>query len=100
VAVDDLREPVRRAVADEPIPYSEREEPRLVTVEEQRAALWLRDHGGPGGRVVTNVMCVPTEFERGCEATAYWVAAMSDRPMVLGGWAYTEKDRDGTGRSY
>ncbi|MGH3425134.1 MAG: hypothetical protein ACRDO8_10420, partial [Nocardioidaceae bacterium] len=98
-AVDDLREPVRLAVTGRPMPYSQREAPRLVTVEEQRAALWLRDHAGDGedpgtGRVVTNVVCVPTRYAHGCEATGFWVGALSGLPVVLGGWAYAEAGRD------
>ncbi|MGH3447013.1 MAG: hypothetical protein ACRDP4_05255, partial [Nocardioidaceae bacterium] len=93
-AANDLRTPIRLALQGQPIPYSSREAPRLVTVEEQRAALWLRHHAAGHGRVVTNVMCVPTRYERGCQATGFWVGALSGLPVVMGGWAYTEKGRD------
>ncbi|MDP3894654.1 hypothetical protein [Nocardioides sp.] len=92
VAVADLTDPSKRALQGEAPVVTERQEPRLVTVEQQRAALWLRDHAAPGDHVVTNVMCVPTQLRSGCDATAYWVAALSGRPVVLGGWAYTIRD--------
>ncbi|UYM04103.1 hypothetical protein [Solicola gregarius] len=96
-AVDDLRTPVGHAVADEPLPYEDRDLPRLVTEAEQDAGLWLRKHADDGS-VVTNVYCVPTRYEHECQATAFWVNALSDLPMVLGGWAYTEADRGPTDR--
>lgn len=94
-AADDLREPIRLAAQGAPVPYTSREAPRLVTAKEQQAGLWLRDHAGEngGGNVVTNVMCVPTEYKDRCQSTAYWVGALSGLPVVMGGWAYTEKGR-------
>src|SRR5699024_1579037 len=99
-----LRAPVSYAVQGIPPPSGSYVQPRLVTVEEQRAALWLREYAEPGGTVVTNVMCVPTPYEQGCEHTAYWVAALTGHPVVMGGWAYTETARqeyvEDEGRSY
>ena len=96
-AIDDLRMPVDRAISGKPLPYTDRDLPRLVTADEQQAALWLREHADDGA-VATNVFCVPTRYESGCQATAFWVSALSDRPMVIGGWAYIEKGREVTDR--
>ncbi len=93
VAIADLREPVTLAVQGQPPAYSEREAPRLLTRQEQQGALWLRRHAGPDDRVVTNVFCVPTVYYPGCESTAFWVAGISGRSVVLGGWAYMEQTR-------
>lgn len=90
---EDLVTPVGYAARGEPVPVSSHEFPWKVTVEEQRAAMWLRENAGGEGAVVTNVVCVPTAFEPDCEHTAHWVAALSGLPMVMGGWAYTEKGR-------
>src|SRR5690606_14183873 len=97
VVVDDLRTPIEYAVAGETLPDSERELPRLVTEPEQDAGLWLRGHADDGN-VVTNVYCVPTSYVQGCSATAFWVAGLSARPVVMGGWAYVEKGREDTAR--
>ncbi|MGH3359503.1 MAG: hypothetical protein ACRDO7_11920 [Nocardioidaceae bacterium] len=95
--IDDLRTPVGLAIPGEPLPYTEQDLPRLVTEAEQDAGLWLREHAD-GGNVVTNVYCVPTRYVQGCEATGFWVGALSGLPVVMGGWAYTEEGRDETDR--
>lgn len=93
-AAHELQAPVQLAVDGADAPYSSRVAPRLVTADEQRAGLWLRQHADRGDRVVTNVVCVPTRYVAGCESTAFWVAALSGLRAVLGGWGYTEQGRD------
>lgn len=61
----------------------------LVSAAEQRSALWLRSHSAERDVVATNVMCLPPRFVEGCNSKAFWVAALTGRRLLLGGWAYT-----------
>ena len=61
-----------------------------LSAEQQEAALWLRDHSSPDDVVATNVFCQPVEFMRPCNAQSFWVAALTERQLVLGGWSYTD----------
>ncbi|MGX6602500.1 hypothetical protein ACWKSP_10250 [Micromonosporaceae bacterium Da 78-11] len=54
-----------------------------------KAGRWLRDHSAPGDVVATNSHCrtnIP-----GCDSRDFWLAAYSERQVVLEGWSYTEQ---------
>jgi hypothetical protein len=63
---------------------------RYVTVDEQRAALWLHDHSDPGDLVATNVMCAPPPYRPDCPHVSFWVTALTGRQLWMGAWSYTE----------
>jgi hypothetical protein len=52
------------------------------------AARWLRDHSGPDDLVATNLHCAWYTTDYGsCNKVSYWVAAYSERRVLVeGGW--------------
>ena len=59
-----------------------------LTVSEQSAMLWLRDHLQPNDVAVSNVFCMPAPYRPGCPNDAYWISGLSGVQQYLGGWAY------------
>ncbi|MEV4349350.1 hypothetical protein AB0J83_33245 [Actinoplanes sp. NPDC049596] len=54
-----------------------------------KAGRWLRDHSRPLDIVATNSHCRPDL--NGCDSRDFWLAAYSERRIVVEGWSYTEK---------
>ncbi len=52
------------------------------------AGRWLRDHSNPGDTVATNSHC--RLQVTGCDSRDFWLAAYSERRIVVEGWSYTE----------
>jgi hypothetical protein len=66
-----------------------------------QAALWLRDNTAPGDLIATNAHCV-TKNTLGCDARHFWIAALTERHVLVEGWGYTNTINDlvaGTGAS-
>lgn len=53
------------------------------------AARWLRDHSDPEDRIITNAHCAPTNDSKMCDNRHFWMAALTERRIVLEGWGYT-----------
>jgi hypothetical protein len=53
------------------------------------AGRWLRDHSDPLDVVATNSHC--RADIGGCDSRDFWLAAYSERQVVLEGWSYTEQ---------
>ena len=53
------------------------------------SARWLRDNSDPLDRVITNAHCAPTKDPRQCDNRHFWMAALTERRIVLEGWGYT-----------
>ena len=53
------------------------------------AARWLRDHSDPADLVATNLHCRAVPAPGVCDARHFWVAAYSERHILVEGWAYT-----------
>ncbi|MEV1169983.1 hypothetical protein [Nonomuraea sp. NPDC049784] len=58
-----------------------------------QTARWLRDHSGPDDMVATNVHC-RWGFEHPCDSRQFWVSALTERRMLLEGWAFTGTNAD------
>ncbi|MDX6239292.1 MAG: hypothetical protein QOG10_4107, partial [Kribbellaceae bacterium] len=60
------------------------------TRSEADAARWIRDNSKPGDLVATNAHCM---IQRGktCDSRHFWIAALSERPVLVEGWSYTNK---------
>jgi hypothetical protein len=52
------------------------------------AARWLRAHSDPDDLVATNVHC-RWGRENPCDSTSAWASALTERGMLVEGWAYT-----------
>ncbi|TDU89338.1 hypothetical protein EV138_2902 [Kribbella voronezhensis] len=52
------------------------------------AALWLRDHTAPGELIATNAHCT-MKNTTGCDSRHFWIAALSERHVLVEGWGYT-----------
>jgi hypothetical protein len=52
------------------------------------AARWLRDHSAVSDLVATNVHCLHPHAAA-CDHRTTWIAAFTERQMLLEGWAYT-----------
>jgi hypothetical protein len=71
---------------------------RVVTSAESGAAQWLRAHSRPTDVVATNVHCLARKTVEHCDARAFWVGALTERQVYIGGWAYTSAAREMHGR--
>lgn len=60
------------------------------TREEADAARWLEANSRPGELVATNVHC-QREWPGGCDSRHFWIAALSERRLLVEGWAYTNR---------
>lgn len=61
------------------------------------AALYVRDHSEPDDVVATNAHCYgPPEA---CDARHFWVSALTERRVLVEGWAYPEGFRPGQTRT-
>jgi len=95
-AANDLGQSVREALAERPVTHPASS--RYVSGDEQRAALWLNENSGTDDVVATNVFCVPTRYRADCRHAAFWVAGLTGRQLLIGGWAYTEENLNAYGR--
>lgn len=57
------------------------------------AGRWLRAHSQPDDLVATNAHCL-WERESPCDSRHFWVAALSERRVLVEGWAYTSTNMD------
>ncbi|MGC4936310.1 hypothetical protein [Kribbella sp. DT2] len=60
------------------------------TTAEADAARWLQKNSGTDDLVATNAHCI---VQRGdvCDSRHFWIAALSERQMLVEGWAYTNR---------
>ncbi|MCK2215192.1 hypothetical protein MF672_015555 [Actinomadura sp. ATCC 31491] len=89
------------AVVGHVVPDGERRE-RVIPRGGREAARWVREHSGPGDVVATDLHCRAVAGPA-CDSRHYWVAAFSERRVLVEGWAYAEStlSRAGaTGGSY
>ncbi|MFC4590291.1 hypothetical protein ACFO8L_29655, partial [Sphaerisporangium corydalis] len=75
--------------------------PELIPSGALSAARWLRAHSGPDDLVATNAHC-RWGYEHPCDARHFWVSALTERRVLVEGWAYTAAnlDRWRPGRPY
>jgi hypothetical protein len=52
------------------------------------ASRWLRDHSDPLDVVATNSHC--RQQVNGCDSRDFWLAAFTERQILIEGWSYTE----------
>jgi hypothetical protein len=52
------------------------------------ASRWLRDHSDPDDLTATNMHCLPGRPP--CDPRHFWVAALTERRVLVEGWAYTK----------
>ncbi|MEU0567477.1 hypothetical protein ABZ297_19110 [Nonomuraea sp. NPDC005983] len=57
------------------------------------AARWVRAHSTPDDLVATNVHC-RWGSENPCESNQFWLSALTERRMLVEGWAFTAKSMD------
>jgi hypothetical protein len=57
------------------------------------AGRWLRAHSDPDDLVATNAHC---QWEQGvpCDSLHFWVSALSERRVLVEGWAFTSTSQD------
>lgn len=56
------------------------------------AARWLRDHSAPDDLIATNAHCIA--LGGGCDARHFWIAALTERHILVEGWGYTNTIND------
>jgi hypothetical protein len=58
------------------------------TKAEAEAATWLRENSQTDDLIATNAHCI---IKRGevCDSRHFWIAALSERQLLVEGWAYT-----------
>lgn len=62
-----------------------------VSRDEMAAARWLDRHAGADDIIATNVHCLPSGRPDRCDARAFWVAALTGRRTLVGGWGYSDQ---------
>ncbi|MFI7642182.1 hypothetical protein [Nonomuraea sp. NPDC049400] len=58
------------------------------------ASRWLRGHSAPDDIVATNTHC-RLGHENPCDSRAYWTAALTERRVLVEGWAYAARNTNG-----
>ncbi|MEV6868948.1 hypothetical protein AB0M44_49280 [Streptosporangium subroseum] len=66
---------------------------RTIPLGALTAGRWLRDHSRPDELVATNTHC-RWGLEDPCDSRQFWLAALSERRMLVEGWAYTSTNVD------
>jgi hypothetical protein len=61
-----------------------------ATRAEADAARWLKDNSRPGELVATNAHCM-IKRPRFCDSRHFWIAALSERPVLVEGWSYSNE---------
>jgi hypothetical protein len=92
VALPVLGLPVTLAAVD-PVPPPREVGPRSAyafTADQRRAARFIRDHSDPDDVVTSNRHCVRPRM-RVCESRRFWVAAYTERRVLVEGWQYTAR---------
>ncbi|WBQ04950.1 hypothetical protein [Kribbella sp. CA-293567] len=93
--------PVQAMAQYRPVTLAPQTDKQLLgpTSSQAEAARWLRDHAAPGELIATNAHCA-MKNTIGCDARHFWISALSERHVLLEGWAYTNTLNDlvaGTG---
>lgn len=57
------------------------------------AAVYIADHSSPNEVVATNVHCAQPQGQR-CDNRNFWIAAYTERRIVVEGWGYTAATND------
>lgn len=68
-----------------------------IPLDGARAALFVRDHAAVNDVIATNAHCVGTSSP--CDARHFWVSALTERRVLVEGWAYPEGFRPGLTRT-
>jgi hypothetical protein len=55
---------------------------------------WVRGHSDPDDLVATNVHCMPGPLGRPCQNRHFWVAAYTERRVLVEGWGYTRTSHE------
>ncbi|WP_433515867.1 hypothetical protein ACQP2T_09945 [Nonomuraea sp. CA-143628] len=79
---------IDNVTGDDPNPMVRPAENRVIPQGALTAGRWLRDHSGPDDLVATNTHC-RLGYENPCDTRYPWVAALSERHVLVEGWAYT-----------
>ncbi|NIK54927.1 hypothetical protein [Kribbella shirazensis] len=61
-----------------------------ATAAEAGAARWLRRNSEPGDLIATNAHCI-IERDGLCDSRHFWLAALSERPVLVEGWSYSNQ---------
>ena len=61
-----------------------------ATAAEAGAATWLRRNSTPGDLIATNAHCI-IERDGICDSRHFWLAALSERPVLIEGWSYSNQ---------
>jgi hypothetical protein len=62
-----------------------------VGTPETLAAQWVSKNVPRDDIIATNVHCLRKKTTPGCDGRAYWVAALTERRILVESWAYTEE---------
>ncbi|TCC31786.1 hypothetical protein [Kribbella speibonae] len=61
-----------------------------ATAAEAGAAQWLRRNSNPGDLIATNAHCI-IQRDGLCDSRHFWLAALSERPVLIEGWSYSNQ---------
>ncbi|MET7282079.1 hypothetical protein ABZS29_27870 [Kribbella sp. NPDC005582] len=80
---------------DDPKPTAAVAEDTLLgpSATQLAAARWLRGHTTPDELIATNAHCA-RKSAQGCDARHFWIAGLSERHVLVEGWAYTNTIND------
>ena len=91
VSVAGLVPAIAGVIGPMPSPkFGVEKQPGAIHSKDVRAARWIRNHSDPDDVVMTNRHCLTGRGEN-CDHRRFYVAAYSERGVLLEGWAYTKK---------
>ncbi|MGO4599255.1 hypothetical protein [Terrabacter sp. 2RAF25] len=92
--------PVVRPLTDVPHTGGYAPEPsRTISSAEVRAARWVAANTPSRDVVATNLHCLRLLTQPGCDARSFWVSGLTQRAVLVEGWAYTEAAHEANGRN-
>ena len=62
----------------------------MIAVGGIEAARWIREHTPEDELIATNAHCRIPTAEPPCDSRNFWMAAYSERTMLVEGWAYVD----------
>lgn len=92
--------PVVRPLTDVPGTGGYAPEPsRTISSAEVEAARWVAANTPTRDVVATNLHCLRLLTRPSCDARSFWVSGLTQRAVLVEGWAYTEAAHEANGRN-
>lgn len=72
---------------------------RTVSSDEVKAARWIAENTPTDDVIATNLHCLRIVTKPNCDARSFWVSGLTERAVLVEGWAYTEAAHEANGNN-